>query len=140
MDKKQIAINTHLMLCFLLFCALLLISVDCAVENEIGLCVAFSLFLLLPIFVLVVSPLYFVFSDDCVEIVYILGAKEIIRWKDIKSITLMGSWITKHASPPHYAIAYRCKEKRPFFVRGEIPKTRRTKKLIKKYYKKQIVG
>ena len=140
MSKKQIAINTHVILCFLLFCILLGISVACAIENEMGLCIAFSFFLLLPIFVFVISPLFFVFSDDCVEIVYNFGTKEKIRWKDIKSITLMGSWIGKYTSPPHYVIAYNRKGKQPFFAAGRVPKTRKTKILIRKYYKKEIVG
>jgi len=140
MDKKQIAINTHLILCFLLFCALLGLAAVCAAENEIGLCVAFSLFLLLPVFVFLISPLYFVFSDDCVEIVYHFDVKEQIRWKDIQRVTLMGSWFGKFNSPPHYVIAYYRKGKVPFFVAGRIPKTRKTKKLIKQYYKRQIVG
>lgn len=139
MDKKQIAINTHLILCFLLFCALLGLAAVCAAENEIGLCVAFSLFLLLPVFVFLISPLYFVFSDDCVEIVYHFGKKEQIKWRDIKEIKLAGSWIRKFAAYPRYVIDYRGKENRPFFVAGQIPKTRKTKKQLKKYYKREIV-
>lgn len=51
----------------------------------------------------------------------------------------MGCWISRGGGLPHYVIAYPTKDKRVFFVCGEIPKTRKTKKYIKQYYKKEIV-
>ena len=99
----------------------------------------FGSFVLLLVFVLAFSPLYFVFSDEYVEIVYNFGQREIIKWKDIRTISLMGSWIGAGGGSPHYVFAYPRKEKRLFFVVGEIPKTRKTKKLIEKYYKRKIV-
>lgn len=51
----------------------------------------------------------------------------------------MGSWISLGLGLPHYVISYPRKEKRLFFVVGEIQKTRKTKKYIEKYYKKKIV-
>lgn len=138
MNKKQIALNSHIILCGLLFCALLGMAAVCAAANEIGLCVGFSLLLLVPVFAFLVSPRYFVFSDDCVEIVYHFGIKEQIRWKDIQRVSLMGSWFNRFSAAPHYVIAYNCREKRPFFVAGRIPKTRKTKNLMKMYCKKEI--
>jgi len=140
MRMKNVVINIYLVLSVILFFVLLGIAVLCAIENEIGLCIGFSLFLAVPVIAFVFSPLYFVFSDDCVEIVYHFDVKEQIRWKDIQRVTLMGSWFGKFNSPPHYVIAYYRKGKVPFFVAGRIPKTRKTKKLIKQYYKRQIVG
>ena len=83
--------------------------------------------------------MYIVFSDKHVEIVYNFGQREKIKWCDIRNILLIGSWIEKGYGPPHYVIAYERVEKRLFFVNGEIPKTRKTKKLLKKYYKKEIL-
>ena len=139
MDKKHIAFNTHLILCFILFIVFLSLSIICAIVNEIGLSIMFGIFVLLPIFVFTISPLYFVFSDNYVEIVYNFGQKEQIKWNDIRNISLMGSWIGAGGGLPHYVIAYPRKEKRLFFVVGEIQKTRKTKKLIEKYYNKKIV-
>lgn len=139
MNKKHIAINTHLILCFVLFLVFLGFSIGCAIENEIGLCVMFALFILLPAFVFAISPLYFVFSDECVKIIYNFGLREQIKWSEIRSISSMGSWISKGGGLPHYVIAYPQKEKRPFFIVGEVTKTAKTTKLIKKYYKKKIV-
>ena len=68
-----------------------------------------------------------------------MGQREIIRWKNIRYIRLNGAWVTRGEGLPHYEIAYPTNVKRAFFVRGEIPKTRKTKKYIKKYYKKDII-
>ncbi len=139
MKKIHIAFNTHLIFCVLLFIVFLGLSVSCALGNEIGLSVMFGILVLLPIFVFASSPLYFVFSDDYVEIIYNFGQRERIKWSDIRRISLMGSWFGAGGGLPHYIIAYPKKEKGLFFVIGEIPKARKTKKLIEKYYKKKIV-
>jgi len=138
-NKKYIALNTHLLLCVILFIVFLGISISCAIEKEIGLCIMFAVFNLLPIFVFTISPLYFSFTDEYVEIVYNFGQREKIKWSDIRNISLMGSWIGTGGGLPRYVIAYPKKEKRLFFVVGEIQKTRKTKRFIKKYYKKKIV-
>lgn len=134
-DKRNIALNTHLILCVILFLVFLGLSISCAIENEIGMTILFSIFTLLPIFVFSMSPLYFVFSSEEVEIVYNFGQKELIKWNSVRSISLIGAG----GGLPHYVFAYPRMEKRIFFVVGEIPKTRKTKKLIKRYYKKNIV-
>jgi len=139
MNNKHIAFNTHLILCFVLFLIFIGLSVGCAIERDIGFSIMFGSFVLLLVFVLAFSPLYFVFSDEYVEIVYNFGQREIIKWKDIRTISLMGSWIGAGGGSPHYVFAYPRKEKRLFFVVGQIPKTRKTKKLIEKYYKRKIV-
>lgn len=138
-NKKCIALNTHLILCFVLFSVFIGLSIGCAIERDIGLSVMFGIFVLLPVFVFAISPLYFVFSDEYVEIVYNFGQREIIKWSDIRNISLLGSWIGAGGGLPHYVIAYPRKEKGLFFVAGEIQKTRKIKKLIEKYYKKKIV-
>ena len=139
MNKKHIAFNTHLILCVVLFVLFLGLSISCGIERKIGLSIMFGVFVLLPIFVFAISPIYFVFSKECVEIIYNFSQREIIKWNDIRNISLMGSWIGAGGGVPRYVIAYPQKEKRLFFVVGEINKTRKTKKLIMKYYKKKIV-
>ena len=138
MKQRYIALNTHLMICLIMFPIFLALSVSCAMEQEIGLSVAFAVLILLPLLVFAISPVYFVFSDECIEIVYNFGQRETIKWSDIRSISIVGYWIGKGGGLPHYVIAYPIKEKRLFFVSGEIPKTRKTKKLIEMYYKKKI--
>ena len=138
-NKKHIAINTHLILCLVLFIAFLGLSINCAMGNETVLSVMFAVFVLLPVVVFAVSPLCFVFTDEFVEIVYNFGQRERIKWADIRSISIMGSWLGGGGGLPRYVVAYPRAEKRLFFVVGEINKTAKTKKLIMKYYKKKIV-
>lgn len=138
MNKKHIALNTHLFLCLFLFLAFLRLCEGCAKIDEIGWSIVFAVLELLPIFVFVCSPLYYVFSDEGVLIVYHFRQREYIKWNEIRDIYLMGSWLSRGGGPPLYVITYPRKEKRPFFVTGEIAKTRKTKKLLKKYYQKKI--
>jgi hypothetical protein len=137
-NKKQIAINTHLWLPVVLFAIFVTISVSCISEKEIGLFVGFLVAALLPTFVFLISPVYYVFSEESVKIIYLLGPKEQIKWNAIRSITVYGSWLSRGGATPHYHIAYPTSKKRAFFVDGNIAKTRKTKKLILKYYKKNI--
>ena len=136
--KKQIAINTHL-LHPIVFCAFfILFAIFSAKDEEIWLAVGFAAFTLLPLFVFLISPMYYVFSEEGVKIIYLWGQKEEIEWTFVRSIEIEGSWMVKGMKPPHYHLAYPQSEKTPFFVCGDISKTRKTKKLIKKYYKKYI--
>ena len=137
--QKHYAFNTQLFFVIALFAIFLVLSICAAIEREIGLSIGFVVATLLPVFVILISPLYTAFSDKEIEIVYILGQKEIIRWKNIRYIRLNGAWISRGGGLPHYEVAYPTNVKRAFFVRGEIPKIRKTKKYIKMYYKKDII-
>ena len=137
--QKHFAFNTQLLFVIAFFVVFLVLSICAAIEQEIGLSIGFAVATLLPVFVLLISPLYVVFSDKEIEIVYIMGQREFVKWKNIRCIYLNGSWISRGGGLPHYEIAYPTNVKRAFFVRGEIPKTRKTKKYIKMYYKKEII-
>ena len=138
-NKKHIAINTHLWLAVVLFLIFITIAISCINENEIGMVVGFLIAELLPIFVFLISPVYYIFSEESVTITYLFGQKEEIKWNSIRSITLYGSWTSRSGATPHYHIAYPTNKKRAFFINGDISKTRKTKRLIKKYYKNNIV-
>lgn len=134
--QKQIALNNFLFLCIALFIVFLGLSIISAFENEVALSIAFSVFALLPTFVFAISPLYYIFSKEELIIVYNFGQRELIKWDNIRSITLMGSWIGR--SIPHYSFAYPRKDKRLFFIAGEVCKTPKTTRLIRTYYKGNI--
>ena len=138
-DKKEIALNTQLWLHLLLFVLFVFFSVLFAKDGDIGGAVGFAVAALLPLFVFAISPMYYVFSEDRLEIIYLWNQKEVIKWSMVNSITFDGSWISKYSSPPHYHIAYCSKNKTVFFLDGDVSKTGRTKKLIAKYYKKSII-
>ena len=137
--QKHYAFNPQLFLVIAFFIIFLVLSICAAIEREVGLSIGFVVATLLPVFVFLISPLYIAFSDEEIEIVYIMGQREFIKWKNIMCIYLNGAWISRGGGLPHYEVAYPTNVKRAFFVRGEIPKTRKTKKYIKMYYKKDIV-
>ena len=137
--KKEIAPNTHLLLSTLLFAFFVLLSAFGIREQEIWTSIGFAVAACIPLFVFLISPMYYIFSEDGIEIVYLWGQKEDIKWTSIKSISFCGSWINRGGATPHYHIAYPSKKKRAFFVCGDVSKTNQTKKLLMKYYKNTIV-
>ena len=133
--KTYTAFNTHLFLPIGMFLIFLFIAISCVRNGEIGLAIGFGIATLLPIFVFLISPLYMVFSYKEVKIVYVMGQKEIIRWTDVRKIISFCGFLSKHEPLPYYALLYPQNKKRPFFVNGEIPKTFKTKRLIKKLFR-----
>jgi hypothetical protein len=92
-----------------------------------------------PVFAIVISPVIYIFEDDKLTIVYCLGIKEVITWKEIRSIKKMGGWFGgKGRGFPVYEVIYPKKSKTPFFVEGCIVSNKKTAKLLKEYYKKNI--
>ncbi len=137
--KTETAINTHLWLPVALFAFFVLLSAFGIREQAIWVAIGFAAAALLPLFIFLTSPMYYVFSEESVEIIYLWGQKEKIKWSSVRNITLLGSWIIRTGSTPHYHFAYPTRKKRAFFICGEISKTPKTKKLIRKYYKKKIL-
>lgn len=133
MKNKNLAINTHLISCTILLVIFIYLSISSFTEHKVWMSIGFAVVALMPAAVFLLSPLYFVFDEQEVVIVYTLGKKESIKWKDIKSITAYGSLMG--GGLPSFEIAYPTNEERTFFMRGEIVRNHRTKKLIQKYYK-----
>ncbi len=130
---KYIAFNNHLLLCIFMFTVMVCFSAFSLREKEIAMAIVFLVIALIAVSVFLTLPIYFTFSEQEIVISYFFGIKERIEWNCIRYISQEGSWVG-HGFPM-YVISYPVKEKRPFFVRGEISKTRKTKKFIKKFYK-----
>lgn len=138
MKEKHIALNTQLLWFGVAFLGALCLSVFSAADRAIDLCIGFAILAAVIAFGCAIMPQYVTFSDECIKIVYLFGQREIIKWSDIRSVSSEGSWFAKGGGLPRYVIAYPRKEKNPFFVVGEIPRTRTTKRLMALYYKKKI--
>ena len=138
MKEKHIALNTQLIPLVVSFFGLLCLAAISAADKDVVFAIVFVLFAGMVAFGCAIMPQYVAFSDECVEIVYLFGQREIIKWSDIRSITAEGSWFAKGGGLPHFVLSFPRKEKKPFFVVGEIPRTRTTKMLIERYYKKKI--
>lgn len=89
-------------------------------------------------FLFVISPVYYLFGKRGVTIVYLLGDREVIPWGSVRSITAGGSYISKYDALPHFTVAYPHTGGR-FYMRGEIAKTRKTRRLLEKYYRGQLL-
>ena len=137
--ETHTAFNTRLLFITLMFFVFSFLAYCCIKDREFEIGVVFGILALLPIFIFLISPLYMVFSYREIKIVYVLGQTEIINRLDIRSIVSFGGFLSKSEPFPYYVITYPKSKKLPFFVNGEIPKTLKTKKLIKKYYKDKLL-
>ncbi len=131
-NKKCIALNTQNFIWAFLLVIFAVISVICFVDGSWIAGTVFLLMSAMPIAVILLSPLYYVFTDEGVTIVYTLGGKEVIAWQEVNTVRYFGSWIAKGSGSPHYYIAhYGDKPKR--YMSSEIAKTMKTKKLMELY-------
>ena len=132
-NKKHIAINTQNFIWLFVVALMTFLSVIGFVEGVAIMGVIFALVAATGVFVIVISSAYYVFTEDGVTIVYMLGDKEIIPWSSVRSVTLFGSWLSKGSGSPHYHIAYGHDIIKKFYVNGEIAKTMKTKSLMTQY-------
>ena len=135
-EKHELAVNTQLVFWGALTLLFGIISVSCLVTEAVLLGVLFALFAALGVFILSVSPLYYLFSARGVQICYFWGKREVIAWGTVRYVTRYGAWFVGRQLP-HYEIAYP-NTRRGFFGAGEIAKTRKTARLLAKYYKGKI--
>ena len=140
--KRKIVLNTHLIFVFLLLLFFIGLAFFFMTDSEDGdafLSILRILISAVSVFVIVISPVIYIFEEDKLTIVYCLGTKEMIAWKEIRSIRKRGGWFGgKGRGVPVYEVIYPKKSKTPFFVEGCIASNKKTAKLLKEYYKKNI--
>ncbi len=135
--RKYRALNTHIFLWISMSALLGAFAVFSFFGKEARLAAVFFAFAIISLSPMAFAPIYYVFTKKGVTIVYFFGIKEEIEWWETKSIVEKGRWFSGN-SLPHYHINYPKKKKRRFFVTGDITKTHRTKRLLKKLYIKEI--
>lgn len=140
-DKKEkyIALNYHtLAFLFAVFVGFLFSWFGYEIEEKFfavgGIVIA-----LIFAFLLVVSPTHYVFTNEKLVIFYpFIKRREIILWEDVTGVMSFGSWFYKTIfGLPYFKIYYR-HEKDFIFLIGQICRSRRTKRLLQKYYKGNI--
>lgn len=140
--SRNIAFNTHLIffsVMLLIFIGLGILFLTDITEGGNVLSFACAVLAAAPIFAIVSSPAFYIFEDDKLTIVYCLGIKEVISWKEIRYVRKIGGWFGgKGKELPVYEVIYPKKRKTPFFVEGHIVRNRKTAKLLKEYYKNNI--
>lgn len=138
-NQHETAFNTQLIFMIFFLILFVVLSVMCVIEGMTTGAVLGGVCCALFLFAICTQPVVFVFSPESVEIVYIPGQREIIPWNSVSDIIESGSWVHRRTPPPYYQLVYRTKEKRTFFMRGHISHTRRTRRLLKKYSRIDIL-
>lgn len=131
-NKKVKAINTQNFIWLFCFAILLMIAVACFVDGSWIAGIIFSVLAIMPVSVVLLSPLYYVFTDEGVTIVYTLGGEEKISWQKVNKVKLFSSWLAKGSGSPHYYISHDG-DKPKGYMGSEIAKTMKTKKLMELY-------
>lgn len=133
--EKEVAFNNHIPsnLFFVAF-GFLLVAFGLWIDEIIFIVMGVTLILGF-VAIIIISPVYYVFSSENLVICHPFNRREIICWKDIRSINKYGTWFNcTGIDLSHYKIYYR-HEKEVLFLNGEICKSRKTKQLLQKYYK-----
>ena len=136
--EKYIALNYHsFAFLYAVFVGLLFSSFGFEIEEAIFVVGGIGIVLIF-VFLLLISPTHYVFTNEKLVICHPFRRRETILWEDIRSINKYGSWFYKTLfGLPHYKIYYR-HEKEVIFLNGEICRSRKTKRLLEKYYKGNV--
>lgn len=138
MKNKKYAFNTYLILFSFVNAVFVYLTVMTAIEKDwllFGLSLAFSVIFFL---INLIQPLLVTFTPEEIRIIYAVGVKEIISISKIRSIYSQGKAFARREGSPVYVVRYP-HEQKYFFVVGEIPRTFRTKKLLKQYCGKKLI-
>ena len=82
------------------------------------------------------SPMYTVFTEKELVIVYAVGYKETIAWDEIKKIYIECGVCSR---VPDYVVDYKGEKEKPFFAKGKVPKSKKMQNLMDLYWKKEIL-
>ena len=138
MKSKKYAINKNLWLPIILAVVLVVLSVFCAMDEEWIMFFGFLFFAFLAVFVILIQPVVISFSSENIQIIYTIGVRETIPIKQIRKIYEQGNWFAGHSGWPVYVVVYPQISKKYFFANGELPKTRKIKKLLRMFYRRDF--
>ncbi len=122
---------------YLLFAAcLLFLAVYCLVidANAVGVVIFCGIALALILFCLLVSPIYYVFSEEGICIVYLFSFREVIFWKDVIEVTRQPKKRPLYFSDYHFRVRKEAQGKPHFLAQSAINATPKTRELLRTYY------
>ena len=136
--EKYVALNYHTFaFLFAVFVSMVFSSFGFEIEEAFFVIVGIVVVLIF-VFLLLISPTHYVFTNESLVICHPFRRKEIVLWEDVTGVNRFGSWFRRSLfGLPHYKIYYQHK-KSVLFLNGEICRSRRTKKLLQKYYKGNV--
>ena len=141
--KRKIAFNTHFVLFFVVMVIFSVFTAFFLINGNVFSAVVCAIPTVIMIFVVLISPVMYAFEDDKLTIRYCIGIKEIVEWKEIRSITRCVGWFIGKSNGadrglPVYEVDYQRKKNLPSFVKPCIVNNTKTTNLLKEYYKKNI--
>ena len=144
-NKRQIAFNKVFTLFIILGILILLVSISCFSEGDIGfgigMCIVAGLFLIgAPILL----PCYYLYDKEGVTLVYVYMPNERYLWKNIYEIRVIDDDTHSNRKALFFFLVYKItgdvEGKKRFYMDGHIQKSFRNKRLIQKYYDDKIIG
>ncbi|MBE6636539.1 MAG: hypothetical protein E7618_01905 [Ruminococcaceae bacterium] len=140
--KKHDVLNPAVILDCLLGVLLVGLAAAAAKDGDHGMAVAFSCVTLIPVAILVLFPIGYRFDEKGVTLGYLFLPNERYLWENIHAVTVE-NW-GSNSNPTLLLWIYRldgiCEGRERFYMRGEIAKTFRTKRLITRYWDGTIEG
>ena len=137
--EKTIIFNRRILFFVITFIIFLCFSISLLKSEDVELGILLlvvSIFISLGIFL---SPLYFVFTKNEITIIWFFQYKRIISWSSIKSIIEL-KWGEVHRDLPKYELIYHLNYKGYIVSKQfDIPRNKKTKKVIERYAKYKIV-
>ena len=137
--EKTVIFNRRILLFIFAFVMFLCFSISFfkSGDKEIGIALlVISVLISLGIFF---TPLYFIFTKNEITITWLFQYKRVIPWSTIKSIIEL-RWGEVHRDLPKYELIYHLNYKGYIVSKQfDIPRNKKTKKVIERYAKYKIV-
>ena len=137
--EKTVIFNRRILLFIFAFVMFLCFSISFFKSGDKEIGIALLVISVLISFGIFFSPLYFVFTKNEITIIWFFQYKRIISWNSIKSIIEL-KWGEVHRDLPKYELIYHLNYKGYIVSKQfDIPRNKKTKKVIERYAKYKIV-
>ena len=137
--EKTVIFNRRILLFIFAFVMFLCFSISFfkSGDKELGIVLlVISVLISLGIFF---TPLYFIFTKNEITITWLFQYKRVILWSTIKSIIEL-KWGEVHRDLPKYELIYHLNHKGYIVSKQfDIPRNKKTKKVIERYAKYKII-
>ena len=131
--------NREIVLFSSMFIVLLTVSISCFLTNETDIALFLLAGAILVSLGVFLSPLYFVFSSKSLTAVWLLSFKKTIHWSSVNNI-IENKLFSAVDDSAHYEIMYLYNYKgKQMIKRFDLPRNKKTRKLVEKYAKYKIV-
>ena len=137
--EKTVIFNRRILLFIFAFVMFLCFSISFFKSGDKEIGIALLVISVLISFGIFFSPLCFVFTKNEITIIWFFQYKRIISWNSIKSIIEL-KWGEVHRDLPKYELIYHLNYKGYIVSKQfDIPRNKKTKKVIERYAKYKIV-